>query len=528
MSKNKSKKTSLKMAVGAALVGAVVSAAIAIPMASDNEKVNQLTHDLSSAQVALSKSIDEGKQLSETVNDLNAKLGDIIVSNDNLKKEVATLSADVEAYKDKEVAAQTAAEAAAQFAEATHLIDGIELDGNFKETVTYKDLPSLFKGKVYYDGDNYDVEETIVLTKDVAVLTSKDDKDLKARPALGFVSEGAVQYNYVFEDAVEISDEPLEIKFLGKDMSIVEADSGDESITVLLADKFDLDVGASVSADGKVIVLESVSENKAAVSVDGVKGIVQEGQTKTVNGVQIYADTVFDTDIGKSFAVLYVGDDAKETIANGDEFDADDRFEWVVEFDGDKLSKLGLVYVEENKYADDDVLLPGDSLVLPNEFAKVSFEGYSEKYDSESLDVSVKSNRVEFKFSDKRGVSINGEEADNGEFEYDGTNVKYDVDGDEKIAALSDVVFEIDDREVTVIDSGANYVVFSNDIGFEFDFASREITKVHQSGKSLMQDEDYLTVYGDVVQGSIEDKAEDGRLELTLLSEQAEVEVRVQ
>ena len=97
---------------------------------------------------------------------------------------------------------------------------------------------------------------------------------------------------------------------------------------------------AKVNKLGKGVCLEI---EPRVIDVDGVTKSVATGVTSTVNGIEVYLDSVVaKTNVGDSSAILVLGTQARETYADGDEFigEDEDNPNWV--WDLAKLEQDGV------------------------------------------------------------------------------------------------------------------------------------------------------------------------------------------
>ena len=87
------------------------------------------------------------------------------------------------------------------------------------------DLPFLQDVEIDFDGENIDIHEEILLSNDVGIRTSIYDEEFEDNIYLTLEDSGAIEYRYVFDDALAIADvsrdEPLVINFMSNDIEIV-------------------------------------------------------------------------------------------------------------------------------------------------------------------------------------------------------------------------------------------------------------------------------------------------------------------
>jgi len=216
----------------------------------------------------------------------------------------------------------------------------LELDDNEIET--------LFDGDIDFDGDDLDTKELLLFGSDTFIAYTGDnsyEEEFGAKPYIVAISRDDVAYIYLFEDDIAMEDidedTPLDITFLGKELSITGADSGE--LTFFTEPNSYLKVDESLTVEGKTLVLIDVGVDSVIVQVDGDTEIIEEGNTETVNDLKIYLDSTFmRDDKAESAAVLVLGKGSKQTVENGDFYNDEDLWEWVIENDGTNLISIGL------------------------------------------------------------------------------------------------------------------------------------------------------------------------------------------
>src|SRR3989344_931398 len=199
-------------------------------------------------------------------------------------------------------------------------------------------IASFQKGKLNFQCKDYDAHDELILSKNTpntatalssrtAVQTDYEDNvfmEVSGREKIG--------YYYLFDDAINVSkatsSQPLELKFLGKTLKITNVDSTDTTkFTAYLTNEFFMNVGDTVTVDGKKVKLEDVSSTGSVmVTVDGVKNTVSS-TSKVVNGIEIAVDQTFYDSNNKQdrAASLFVGKNAQDTYKDGDAFIGEDE-----------------------------------------------------------------------------------------------------------------------------------------------------------------------------------------------------------
>jgi len=264
-----------------------------------------------------------------------------------------------------------------------------------------------------------------------------------------------------------------------------------------------LSEGDSITVDEKVIVLDMVLEDAVYVLVDGIGEKIEESDTETVNGVDIKVNEVLYTtkENQASKATLTIGEEVEITVSDGDEYEEDSIWEWVID-----TNTVGLVLIEEFTELEEDfsALIEGDKVCLPNEYACVLFNGVIEE-DSEEYTFELDTkNTLEY-------VEVNGN-FQNGIEDYDKIYVNttgiYDEDFD-----LIGTEVELGDTDL-VLDMSTGDIVIEN---FEVNL-DLNVTNVGTG------DENFLTDYGILVD-NIEDSIENQEFRITVPQEKLEASV---
>ena len=265
----------------------------------------------------------------------------------------------------------------------TKLYDKLKLGDVVKFDVDNGDLSGLFDGTITFNDELYDVEERIVTTgTDMYVdFSAVGDEELGAQPYVALDAREAIAYRYEFKDSIDMTqisdDEPLTLKFLGKEVEVVKASAS--GVTFRSGQTFYLKEGDSVTVDEKKVVLEFVGDNgRAGVSVDGVSKVITEFRSEQINGVDVRVEDILVNSRAGS-AVLVVGSKVLEDQKSGDYFFDNKDYKFRVESSGGQLKALVVTYnVERNDITDSDAktkpLALGDEVVFGDNFAAVKFE----------------------------------------------------------------------------------------------------------------------------------------------------------
>jgi len=278
-------------------------------------------------------------------------------------------------------------------------------------TLEDDDIDTLLDTTITYQSSDYDVSEMVLLgqdNKNVNVSTSltASDDDYETDVVLE-VERDAIKYYYMFDETIQpnlsTTSDPLEIKFLGKTLKITSiSTTADNKFTAYVGTEFFLNVGDSVTVEGKKVTLENVGSGGAiVVSVDGVTETISASGTETVNGIEISNDeTFYEDNKDQRSATLFVGKDSQETYTDGDPYigEDDDDPNWVWDIDNLNDNKATSISssadasttgpklgIENDFYWNDDTDNPasvGDCIDLPNNYVSICLDSLTVADDS--------------------------------------------------------------------------------------------------------------------------------------------------
>jgi outer membrane murein-binding lipoprotein Lpp len=342
---------------------------------SEDEIKTMIDNAVDAKEAELNVKIDA---LEENVAEQEATIEELNTELEEKEKEVSELEEQLEEQQSTE----------AEF-EAGKEIE-VSLGGSVGPTILKdNDIEKLFDGKIDFDGEDYDAEEVIELSSGLQVMTSVlSDEKFSGAPYLGTDSKESISYRIELTDLIDLSevgmDKVLELPFLGDEIQIVDVVNSGE-ITILFGEEVFLDAGDSIVVSGKEVTLVKCGTNGAVFDVDGEQAVITIDSTKTVNGVEIFVDVIFNED-GVEFdsAVIFVGENIKETIASGDYFELgcdDDECEYVYDIKMDNTEQyVGILHNEVTNDLDRDFVPKGveESFVSPNGYIDVLFKEITE------------------------------------------------------------------------------------------------------------------------------------------------------
>jgi hypothetical protein len=195
--------------------------------------------------------------------------------------------------------------------------------GYLDQTFTIDQLAGLQKGEITFAGDSYNVEDEIYLigtSPTVCASLNCSDDDYKTGVYME-VATGALRYYYIFDEAMNVStatsSDPVQINFLGKTLKITSTSSATK-FTAYVGTVYSMNVGDSVTVEGKTVTLKNVGSNGAVMlDIAGTAYTISGTQTKA--GIEITIDDYFYSDtLSERAATLVMGKESISSYQNGD------------------------------------------------------------------------------------------------------------------------------------------------------------------------------------------------------------------
>lgn len=373
-----------------------------------------------------------------------------------------------------------------------YLIDKLFLETHVSETLSDREL-DLFDGEVEFDGDEYDAEEIFSFTN----LTLKaNENDFEGNVYLTIPKE-RVSYKFVFENSFDVSEindeETLVFDLLGKEVEISEWE--DNEITFTQGKKYTIEEFESVEVDEKKIILLAVSEDSVLINIDETKYIINKGRTKTIDDLDIKVLEVFEgNQFTKGFTTIYIGEDVEITILDGDEYEEDSIWEWVID-----EHSIGLELIEEFMELEEDynALAPEEKICLPNYYVCIQYNGLAEESkEAYTFELDTKD---ENDYVRVEGNFLSGLE------DYDRVYINSTGIYDRKLNLIGESI-ELGDTEL-ILEINGKITIEDFEVNFALDW-----TNVGDD------DEDYLTDYGILIENP-EDSAENQEFEISVPEE---------
>jgi len=379
-----------------------------------------------------------------------------------------------------------------------YLVDELTLASSFEYSIADNKLSKLFDGEIEFDSDDYDAEETFYFSG----LIDINSNDYESNVYL-VMEEDEMSYTFTFDSTLNTSlitgDETMKFDFLGMEVEISSWDNDEISFTS--GTDYMLNHGENTSINGKEVEMKIVGEDYVYVCVDGDCEKVNEGTTENIGDLEIYCDFVLEGELAK----IMVSDDIETTVENGDEYEEDSIWNWVI-----TSSTLGIVLDDDFKDLDEDdeyhALGAGDNICLPNDYVCLTYKGISEEgVETFTFELDEKDGNTYVK---AKGSYLFG--LSDYDLLYINASGFYDED-------LSLIVNEtgsliLDDTELNLSFDGSDLKV--DDVAFALNFTTLTSNSVDITGK----DDNYRTAYGTIIE-SPEDNFEDSELSMVVPEE---------
>jgi len=273
-------------------------------------------------------------------------------------------------------------------------------DKPFSATKTYDDteIAVLKDSEFTYNGSDREFKETVSFQDDTFVMKSGEDREDFGTNWYLAVDEGdSLFYRWEFDDAefMDVSDDSLEIEFLGMDLEITEF--GTNQVTLSTATEAWMNHGESITATVKgteyTITLDGVySDTEAMISVNGVSKLMTDGDDEDFDFVDFeleLVNAVNDDGTDNDLAKVKYGSTTSETAQDGKAAemlgygDDDSEAEWVwdISSTADNLTYIGVEYNQDRDRESSELsedwelgaLSLGESISFPNDYVQIEF-----------------------------------------------------------------------------------------------------------------------------------------------------------
>ena len=496
----------------AVMLGATLTGCTGVPTLN-GEPVTQEILDaaLNAAKVAGVNSVDITADNAEAVNSAFTEAGITVESVEEMKESIVNYEQIIADYETAE--AEVEAEESIFEMELASAWTSDELDLARKYLFEFSDrkIDKLFDGEVEFDGDDYDAEEALTLT-DIELAINGEDF---AEDVYMAVLDGGIKYEFTIDSDLNVSeigedDETLVLNFLGESIEIVEWTANE--ITVIRGTEYDFEEGQTQEINGNTIQVLAITDDNdgsfAYVIVNGKEGDkVYEGSSQTIDGLKIQANNVVALhNLDRTgFATLRIGEKVEETFEDGDEFEEDSIWEWII--DG-TTNTLGVVLAEDFKVLNDreghDVMGAGESISLPNDYLTITFNGIEDE-DMETYDFELDDNAIVI-----AGQFISGLNDYDEVFVNISNGIIYE-DDDLTLPIATPVYFG--DSAIALVVNATTITIGDITIGINLD-------SINVNGTPLTYKEDnYINAYGIIIE-TPEDAIDDQEITIVIPEEQ--------
>ena len=382
----------------------------------------------------------------------------------------------------------------------SYFIDEVALNENFADNFDNDDYEKLLEYEIEYDDEDYDVEESIILSSGIKPQINVED--FGSEVLLSF-DKDSVEYKVTFDEAIDfVSDEDLEFKFLGEDVVISEFD-GDNTVTFSTGVDLFLQEGTTQTYGDYLITLETVSTNGEKILVkvtkDGVSmsDTIREDKTETINGLDIEVVNAFSKDDGLDFAELKVSsNDVEFEIDDGDEYELDDRYDWKIVESNGKLESIGLI-LTESYTKDDELLSLGKCISLPNDYLSFTFDNIDNDIEEE-LEIKLNNEEVEIDFSGD--IWLDDNKVTDVVFDLEEGIIDFSEIDDDEVYNVSSytITLEVDDRKFDIQVNDSFNMITIGDKNLTYD-SSYEFNESSLKNYGFDDEEDVRLINGDIL-----------------------------
>jgi hypothetical protein len=402
--------------------------------------------------------------------------------------------------------------------ETAYFVDEVSLTGDFAESIDSEDYTKLDFYSVKFDRKNYDVEETLKLSSAITPIYNVEDQNTNV--FVQVKNKDAITYKLQFTEAVDFADadgEELSVKFLGQNIMISNFEDGE--VTIYQGVEQFVKEGDSIVVGDTKVTLVTIGSGKALLEVSNKAAtqskVFTEDKESNVAGVDIRVSDILDNEDGAGFATITVAlnEDVEFNIKDGDEYEADDNYDWVVEGTGTSLSAIGIV-LKETYTDDDEVFALGQGIVLPNNAFSVTFDSIK---NAEVKDIAfdLSSDFIDVTYDGK--IEYNNEKVEDGSLVFNVASSTITFDYETKTDSYEDVpisnigkltVFQ-GDRELKFAITGNKISLSDSAVTYTFKYVGGDFIKALDNAVIVDKDDDRLVNNGDVVYKADLDEGED-------------------
>ncbi len=457
-------------------------------------------------------------------------------------------------------------------------VEEIPLGATLTEINDFEPSTWVLQSSVNFKGNNYRYHEELTFGR---TNSTTGEPDSRTAPSIEtsltsgiddyedevnmHVKEGSIGYYFVFDEMIDLTqaskENMVKINFLGKTFYIYEIatdEFGAYTGNVRL-----LKNGERTFAINKTVTLKDVAQDSVIVCVDTCE-IVREREIKNINGVDIFVEGIFYSDLEQSAEVL-IG--VADIFSTGDRYcDLSRCWEWVIDnlkakSGGDIYSGGGPTIGLKNDFwlKHDNAVSTGKCISLPNNYLNICFDKLvPEEYAN--YEVRVEENELIVETSLDNGLKVGGKRTDKITLSFSNANdinikyrednqmvlssvitpidgsctnlaeVNYDKSSGKIKFCLSGVASSANNMQLTLDVSGSEGLAKDDDINIGLSHSGTSfngLRTLHWKTTNIgTKEEDLRTPYGIVI-GNPDDALQDETLELKVPNEQVRAVVSV-
>ena len=448
----------------------------------------------------------------------NNGVGSVDITSDNAAT-VATATVDKQAEIDRlntEIAEEVEAEIveedlAAGIYLSGYVIDEIDINSFVTKALSDHHIPGLVDDEIDFDGDEYDVEESVTVTN---LLLEANGEDFEGDVYLN-IGEDGISYLVEFDSELDTDliteDETLSFKFLGEKVLVSEFTA--TSITFTKGTELSVTEGESVEFEGESIKAITIGDDFIYVGIGDERAKIYEGHTEKVGDIEVKLVAAIPNEAGDpgfDMAEIEVGKNVEITVDDGEEYEKDSYFNYIV--DGVN-NKVGLILNEDFDELDEDEkpLAAGEELCFPNNYVCVGFGGLTVE-DIETVEFELDT-KDDGDYVEAKGNFLNGLE------DYNRLFINASGIFDEDLLSIGSSI-EVDDTGIMLVTNATDVVL--NDVVIPLSLDGISVAGIDISSKDFK----YITSYGFSIDNP-DNSVEDNEFSIDIPEEQLYGEVYI-
>lgn len=254
--------------------------------------------------------------------------------------------------------------------------------------ITTNTFPKLKEDILSFRSRSIGYQEMVHLKDLVPTFTSSVNVDEDFGTSLALTNErGSIEYLVRFDEPIFLSeideDHLLKFNWLG---SVVEISSAKvNGITLSSGERKDIMKGETVTIENVKVNLLDTTDTKAVFRIDGELVILGQDESKTTHGIDIKLKSVVNS-VDLKLAQIIVGDKVNKEILNGDKYESNGNYTWIVHTDGAALTEIGLKYDQRHSEKNDVIFKEGNIFTFESYFGMKPSWNNEPKYAGFNID----------------------------------------------------------------------------------------------------------------------------------------------